>query len=30
MGHINQLMDENRPKIHPMDKMVFAIIASLL
>jgi hypothetical protein len=27
MGHISLVMDENRPKNHPIDKMKISIIA---
>jgi len=28
MGHIKILMDENKPKNHPTDRMKFPIVAS--
>jgi len=28
MGHINLLMDENKPEIHPTNRMKFPIVAS--
>ncbi len=30
IGHINLLMNENRPKIHPIDRMKLLIISSQL